>query len=205
MPQGKNKQTFIKFLLILAVLGAAFVGGTAGAQQLRIIPVPPDVVPQWTPMPDLPQVYYAPNIPTDVFRHRGRYYFYWADAWYQGRKIRGPWMRVDPPPAIFNQINAAYFKTTPKGAAQPPGAPAPTQPPPGEGLVTPEGTPAVPPAPAAPEPTAPVPPTPPAGAYAPPPQEPVTPPPQEQATPAPPETQESAPQAVPEGPMPKAM
>lgn len=207
MPQGKNKQPFIKFLLILAVLGAVFVGGPAAAERLRIIPVPPDVVPQWTPMPDLPQVYYAPNILTDVFRHRGRYYFYWAGAWYQGRKIKGPWMRVDPPPAILNQINAAYFKTTPKGAAQPPGAAAPGAAapgaPPGEGLLTPEGKPAVPPTPQPQEPVPPVPPTPPSGATAPPPQtvqppEPVTPP-------QPPETQESAPQAVPKGPMPKAM
>ena len=206
-----------KLLLALAVLAAALAGNPAAGERLRIIPVPPHVVPQWTPMPDLPQVYYAPNVPTDVFRHRGRYYFYWEAVWYKGKSLKGPWMRVDPPPAILYQINAAYFKTTPKGAAQPPGAPAPTQPPPGEGLVTPEGTPVVPPAPTAPEPTAPVPPTPPSGAYAPPPQavpppeqvtppqEPVTPPPPEQATPAPPESQESAPQAVPEGPMPKAM
>ena len=209
MPRARPRLQIFNFLLMLAVLATVTAGNPAAAQRLRIIPVPPHVVPQWTPMPDLPQVYHAPNLPTDVFRHRGHYYLFWAGDWYRSKNLKGPWMRVDPPPAILSQINPAYFKTLPKGGAQPPAAAAPGQPPPGEVLLTPEGKPAVPP------PTAPVPPTPPSGAYAPPPQapaapEPVTPPetvqPQEPATPGtPPESQESAPLAVPEGPMPKAM
>ena len=206
---AKPRRMLIQLLAILAVLAAALTGSPAGAERLRIIPVPPNVVAQWTPMPDLPQVSYAPNLPTDVFRHRGRYYFYWEGIWYQSKNIKGPWTRLQHPPAILSRIQTSYFKTLPRGGAQPPGAGAPVAPPP-EGLVTPEGTPAVPP-PQAPGPVAPVPLTPPPGAYPPPPEvaqppAPETAQPPEQATPPPtPETQESAPQAVPEGAMPKAM
>ncbi len=212
MLRAKSKPRIFKLLLMGALIAAVSAGNTAMAERLRIIPVPPHVVPQWTPMPDVPQVYFAPNLPTDVFRHRGRYFLYWEGVWYRSNKIKGPWSRLEPPPAIFSQINPAYFKTLPKGDAQPPAAAAPGQPPPGgEVLLTPDGRPAVPP-------TAPVPPAPPSGAYAPPPQapaapQPVTPPqPPEMTTPPqpappaqPPESQESAPLAVPEGPMPKAM
>lgn len=191
---AKPRRWVFHLLAILAALATALAGSPAGAQRLRIIPVPPNVVAQWTPMPDLPQVSYAPNLPTDVFRHRGRYYFYWEGIWYQSKKIKGPWTGLQHPPAILSRIQTAYFKTLPRGGAQPPGAAAPGAPP-AEGFLTPEGRPAVPPPPA-PEPAAPVTPVP----------LPETAQPPEQATPPPlPESQESAPQAAPEGPMPKAM
>ncbi len=197
------KRQCLKLLLMLAVLAIGFAAGTAWAERLRVFPVPPHVTPQWTAMPDLPQMSYAPNLPTDLFRYKGRYYLYWEGIWYRGNKIKGPWNRLEPPPAILQQINAGYFKTLPKPGAQPPGAAAP----PGEVLLTPEGKPAAPPSPPmVPEPTAPAPPTPPETAQ---PPQPVTPPPEAtQPPPSPspsPETQESAPLAVPEGAMPKAM
>jgi len=209
MPRTKPR---LQMFLMIAILAAVFAGSPAAAERLRIIPVPPHVTAQWTPMPDVPQVFFAPNLPTDVFRHRGRYYFYWEGVWYRSNKIKGPWSRVDPPPAILSQIPPSYFKTLPKEGAQPPEAGVPGQPPSGDVLLTPEGKPALPP------PAEPTPPTPPAGASAPPPQAPTPPapvvPPQppeavqppEPAPPAtPPESQESAPLAVPEGPMPKVM
>jgi len=211
MPRTKPRSPIIKLLLIFALLAALFAGNPAGAERLRIIPVPPHVTAQWIPMPEVPQVFFAPNLPTDVFRHRGRYYFYWEGVWYRSNKIKGPWSRLEPPPAILSQIPPSYFKTMPQAGAQPPAVAAPGQPAAGEVLLTPDGKPAVPPA-------APTPPTPPSGAYAPPPPapaapQPVTPPqppettaPQQPAPPSPPpESQESAPLAVPEGPMPKAM
>ncbi|RJR38585.1 MAG: hypothetical protein C4567_12535 [Deltaproteobacteria bacterium] len=201
------KRRLIRLLAVLMVAAAALTCGPAAAERLRIIPVPPNVTAQWTPLPDLPRVSYAPNIPTDVFKHRGRYYFFWEGVWYQSKKIKGPWMRQDHPPAILSRIQTAYFKTLPKAAAQPPAAGAPSLPP-GGGMVTPEGTPMAPPVA---EPPAPVPPAPPSEAVAPPPEA-VTPPhppegeaPLEPAAPAAPESQESAPLAVPEGEMPKAM
>ncbi|MHB8069765.1 MAG: hypothetical protein ACYDIC_17875 [Desulfobaccales bacterium] len=222
MPRAKPKLQIFKLLLLAAVLSVVFAGSPAGAERLRIIPVPPHVTAQWTPMPEVPQVFFAPNLPTDVFRHRGRYYFFWEGVWYRSKNVKGPWNRLEPPPAILSQIPPSYFKTLPQAGAQPPAgmqppaAAAPGQTPTGEVLLTPDGKLATPPA-------APTAPTPPAGAYAPEPAEPapVTPPqppaaaqpqapeattPQPPAAPAqPPEKEESAPLAVPEGPMPKAM
>lgn len=206
MPRAKPKLRTPKLLLLAAVLAAIFAGGPAGAERLRIIPVPPRVTAQWTPMPEVPQVFFAPNLPTDVFYHRGRYYFFWEGVWYRSNKVKGPWSRLEPPPAFVSQIPPAYYKTAsragvqPPAGLQPPAAAAPGQTPTGEVLLTPDGKPAVPPTP----------PTPPPGVQAPAPEPPAAPPavtpPQPPAAPAQPsESQESAPLAVPEGPMPKAM
>ncbi|MDD5643755.1 MAG: hypothetical protein PHX53_19040, partial [Syntrophales bacterium] len=170
MPANSRRQLNGKFLAILAVLGLALLCNSADAERLRIIPVPPNVVPQWTPMPDLPQVYHAPNVPTDVFKHRGRYYLYWAGAWYRSKTIKGPWMRAPRPPAILAQINQEYFKTMSRRGPQQPerATPGPQR---EDGFLTPEGKPVVPP-PLPASPRAPVPPAPPAEAYVPPPPPP---------------------------------
>jgi hypothetical protein len=109
-------------LLITLALAAALAGSPALAQDIRINPVPPHVKPQWTPVPGAPQVYYAPNLPTDLFRYRGKYYFFWAGYLYQGKKPGGPWKTVQAVPAFFHEIDAAYFKTV-KQAGEAPAAP----------------------------------------------------------------------------------
>lgn len=216
MHKFKRLRQVIKVLLMLTAMGVAFSAAPVGAERLRINPVPPHVVPQWTPMPDVPQVYHAPNLPTDVFRHLGRYYFYWEGMWYKSKNTKGPWERLQQPPAILFRIQAGYFKTLPRAGGRPPsGAPPGVPPgvvPPGEGLLTPEGRPAVPPSPTVPGPYAPVPPAPPPVPPAP---EPATPEPP--ATPQAPEPQapepqspepqspEPAPPAAPENPLPKSM
>lgn len=126
------------FWAILAVLALVLAGSPVQAEQLRIIPVPPNTVPQWAPLPELPQVSYAPNLPTDVFKLQGRYFLYWAGAWYQSRKIKGPWMRLEEPPEILSQIKKDYFKMsfpqrdgvllTPEGKVAEPPPPVPDQP-----------------------------------------------------------------------------
>ncbi|MFZ5453408.1 MAG: hypothetical protein ACOZF2_16235 [Thermodesulfobacteriota bacterium] len=170
MPANSRRQLNGKFLVVLAVLGFALICNSADAERLRIIPVPPNVVPQWTPMPDLPQVSHAPNLPTDVFKHRGRYYLYWAGAWYRSKEIKGPWMRVPRPPAILSKINDEYFKTMNRRGPQGPET-ATLGPSRDDAFISPEGKPVVPPPD---KPRAPAPPAPPAEAYAPPP--PPTPP-----------------------------
>ena len=90
-----------RFLLTLA-LAAALAALPALDQDIRINPVPPNVKPQWTPVPGVPQVYYAPNLPTDVFRYRGKYYFFWADYFYKSSKPSGPWKAVEQVPAPFS-------------------------------------------------------------------------------------------------------
>ena len=147
-------------LFAAMVLGLTLAAAPAAAQEIRINPVPPRVKPQWTPVPNVPDVYYAPNLPTDVFRRGGKYYFYWSGYLYRGSKPKGPWKTVTQPPVWFGQIDPALFKTLKKAPAAPPAGPpeagAPTAPaPPPEPAPTPEkapGAPVIPPtAPAAPK------------------------------------------------------
>ncbi len=143
-------------LLLAAALGLALSGTPAAAQDIRIEPIPPHVKPQWTPVPNVPGVFYAPNIPTDVFRHGSKYYFYWQGYLYRGSKPRGPWKSVTRIPAWFSEIDPSLFKTAGTAPGGPPEAGAPTTAPPGlPGPGTPPGpAPGLPPAPPAPGPEA---------------------------------------------------
>jgi len=131
-------------LLTAAALGLALSGAPVAAQDIHINPVPPHVRPDWTPVPNAPGVYYAPNLPTDVFRHGGKYYFYWQGYLYRGSKPRGPWKSVTKVPAWFPDIDPSLFKTAGTGPGGPPAGPpggiAPTAPAPAPpGLGTPAG------------------------------------------------------------------
>jgi hypothetical protein len=112
------------FLKLLVVLALVAVPWPAGAQHIRIDPVPPGVKPQWTQVPGVPQVSWAPNLPTDVFRYRKKYYFFWAGYFYQGPAPEGPWKGVTKVPEVFYRVDPAYFKTAPKEGAAP-AAPTP--------------------------------------------------------------------------------
>jgi hypothetical protein len=101
----------LKFLVMAALL---MVPVTAGAQDIRINPVPPNVKPQWTQVPGVPQVSWAPNLPTDVFRYRGKYYFFWENYFYRGAAPEGPWKVVVKVPEVFYNVDQAYFKTAKK-------------------------------------------------------------------------------------------
>jgi hypothetical protein len=145
-------------LLAAAALVLAFAGAPLAATDIRINPVPPQVQPQWTPVPNAPGVDWAPNLPTDVFRNGTRYYFYWEGNLFQGRKPSGPWKFVIEPPGWFSEIDPIYFKTVkkeqPAGSAAPPGPgpsppkalppAAPLPPPPGEAPSSPPGAPNLP-------------------------------------------------------------
>jgi hypothetical protein len=134
-------------LLVLLLLSVALASPPAWTQ-IRIEPIPPHVKPQWTPVPNTTGVYYAPNIPTDVFRYQGKYYFFWGGYLYQGKKPTGPWKDVIDVPAWFYQIDPSLFKTAQKEGAPaftspaPPG-PAPI-PPPAPEVKGPEETPETP-------------------------------------------------------------
>ena len=134
-----------------AVLGLALAAAPVAAQDIHIEPIPPQVKPQWTPVPNVPGAFYAPNIPTDVFRHGSKYYFYWEGYLYRGSKARGPWKSVKQAPDWFSAIDPALFKTVKKEGAQAPAAS--TAPPagPGGGIMP------IPSAPASPEATPPPP------------------------------------------------
>jgi hypothetical protein len=111
-------------VLLLAAMSVALMPAPSGGE-LRIIPVPPHVNPQWTPVEGAPGVYYAPNVPTDLFRYRGKYYFYWNGYLYVGKRPQGPWKSVKNIPDFFYKIDPRYFKTGAAGKAPAPGAASP--------------------------------------------------------------------------------
>ncbi len=115
-------------LLGAALLTATLAWSPAWAQAIRINPVPPHVKPNWTKVPGTPQVYYAPNLPTDVFRYQGKYYFYWEGYFYRGTRPSGPWKVVTKVPPVFSDLDPSYFKTARKPEAPPPPTAAPERP-----------------------------------------------------------------------------
>jgi len=139
------------FLKLLAILALVAAPAAVGAQDIRINPVPPNLKPQWTRVPGAPQVSWAPNLPTDVFRYRGKYYFFWENYFYQGSAPQGPWKAVVKVPKVFYQIDPAYFKTV-KKAGEAPAAPGGATPSPKAKII--DIPPTAPPAQALPEPGA---------------------------------------------------
>lgn len=105
----------VKVLLILMVIAGSVA--PALAQVVLPPPVPnpltPNLVPSWTPIPDVRGVEHAANILADLFRYGGHYYYYHNGTWYRGRGTMGPWKQINQPPKVFYQIGAPYFKTPP--------------------------------------------------------------------------------------------
>ena len=108
-----------RLLLLLTILALVAAPEVFGAQDIRINPVPPDVTPEWTRVPGTPQVFWAANLPTDVFRYRGKYYFFWENYFYRGSAPEGPWKAVVKVPEVFYQVDPAYFKTVKKAGEKP--------------------------------------------------------------------------------------
>jgi hypothetical protein len=132
-------------LMLLLALGLALAASPAQAQKLNINPVPPHVKPQWTPLPNNHRIFYAPNLPTDVFRYRGKYYLFWNGTLFKSKKIQGPWLMELKVPPFFYEIDPSYFKTVKKEPAPepaPPMGPGPMAPPePGEVVPLPPASP----------------------------------------------------------------
>ena len=76
-------------------------------------PVPPGVVPAWAAVPTSPKVFYAPNIPSDLFLLHKRYYYYYGGGWYQSKHLMGPWRPVRKAKPALYRVNRSFFKTPP--------------------------------------------------------------------------------------------
>ena len=103
-------------LSLSAALYFSLAGQPALADGPRIIPVPPGVTPQWTRVPEAPKLYYAPNIPTDLFRYKGAYYFFLNNMWYKGSSVKGPWQPTFQVPPPLKTLDPSYLKTARPGA-----------------------------------------------------------------------------------------
>lgn len=116
-------------LLSLALLWLGVPG--LGAQPQFVPPWAPDVAPQWAPIPQVPKVYYAPDLGHDLFRYGNQFYAYHNGTWQRGDRINGPWKVIKNPPRAFYNIEPTYFKSPPgwakgkktgwRGGALPPG------------------------------------------------------------------------------------
>src|SRR5574340_995135 len=85
----------LKILLVAIVLISCAAPAWSQAYMALPAPVPPGYAPAWTPVPSSPQVFYAPNLPTDLFLCQKRYYYYYGGYWYQSKRLEGPWGLVD--------------------------------------------------------------------------------------------------------------
>ncbi len=99
----------VKILLVLLVIAAS--AAPSLAQVVLPPPVPPNVVPMWTPAPGPHRVVHAPNIAGDLFRYRGKYYYYYGGQWYKGPTATGPWHLVRKVPLALVKIHPSVFKT----------------------------------------------------------------------------------------------
>lgn len=124
-------QKAVLLTVIFGLLGTCAAGAEARQPVGLPPPVPPQVHPQWTPVPGAKGVEHAPNLGTDLFRYGGGYYYLHEGRWYHGKRTRGPWTRTRTLPRVFYRIEAPYFKTPPGwakgkktgwgGAPMPPG------------------------------------------------------------------------------------
>jgi hypothetical protein len=108
-------------LLLLAVAAAMlFAGTSANAQDVTIdigLGVPPIVLTAPPPLVVVPgtSVYYAPDVPTDYFFHKGRYYTVANGVWSMAPAYNGPWAVIQigqvPPPVLA--VPVEYYKIPP--------------------------------------------------------------------------------------------
>lgn len=76
-------------------------------------PVPPGVAPAWAPVPTAPKIFYAPNIPGDLFLLHKKYYYYSGGFWYRSKHLRGPYRPVQKLPKALYRVDRRFFKTPP--------------------------------------------------------------------------------------------
>jgi hypothetical protein len=102
-------QKALPFLLVILLATVT----AAGAQTPFVPPWAPNLAPQWAPIPQVPGVYYVPNLGHDLFRYNNQYYSYQQGRWHRGDRLNGPWTGIANPPQPFYNIGPTYFKSPP--------------------------------------------------------------------------------------------
>jgi hypothetical protein len=106
----------MKQLTVMLMAVSLFIfltGSLAMADKIVVMPVAPAYPPQWTGIPNVPGVAYAPNIGQDLFRYHGDFYNFHGGTWFRAPGVSGPWVAVPHPPQVFYTIQAPYFKAPP--------------------------------------------------------------------------------------------
>jgi hypothetical protein len=98
--------------VVLLVLLALLLGNQALAGPGRVA-LPPNLAPQWAPVPEVPGVYYAPNLGHDLFQYGSQFYYYNQGLWQIAQALTGPWQVIANPPQIFYNIGPTSFKSPP--------------------------------------------------------------------------------------------
>ena len=99
---------FRVLMLVFLITGLALSAGSVRAQQFSP-PLPPDITPQWAPIPGAPGVQHAPNTNTDLFRYGQRYYYQHDGKWYQARNTRGSVAKGPERPPEFSPNPGQLF------------------------------------------------------------------------------------------------
>ena len=137
------------FLKLLAIVLLVAAPQAAGAQDIRINPVPPRRQTPVDPGPRGAPGLLGPQPPHRRFPLPRQILFFLGKLLLSGPCPEGPWKAVVKVPEVFYQIDPAYFKTV-KKAGEAPAAPGGSTPPPKAKII--DLPPTAPPAQAPPEP-----------------------------------------------------
>jgi hypothetical protein len=97
--------------LVLVIL---FCGVPGLEAQPRYVPPPSvNLAPRWAPVPEAPNVYYAPNLGQDLFRFGNQFYYFSQGLWQIAQALTGPWQVIANPPQAFYNVPQQYFRTPP--------------------------------------------------------------------------------------------
>ena len=99
----------VPWLLVILLFGVPALW----AQPQSISPPPPNQAPSWSPVPQVPGVYYAPNLTQDLFRYGNQFYYFSQGLWQIAQALNGPWQVIENPPPVFREIREPYFKSPP--------------------------------------------------------------------------------------------
>jgi hypothetical protein len=77
-------------------------------------PVPYGMAPAWARVPSSPEVFFAPNLPTDLFLVQNKYYYYYGGVWYLSKRLTGAWCQVTKKlPRPLYRVSGSFFKSPP--------------------------------------------------------------------------------------------
>jgi hypothetical protein len=77
-------------------------------------PVPYGMAPAWARVSTSPRVFFAPNLPADLFLVKNKYYYYYGGVWYLSPGLMGPWCQVRKKlPRPLYRVSGSFFKSPP--------------------------------------------------------------------------------------------